>query len=145
MNITLPNGTVIHGVPEGLSKAEIAAKLKANGHVVDDEDTARRELYKSLRGPTGPMGPPGRDGKPGSDGKPGIGLKGDPGKPGAPGPRGFPGKDGAPGPKGDSIVGPPGPQGATGQDAPPVTEWRFQIVREWYPDGPITEVIARAR
>jgi hypothetical protein len=32
MDVTLPNGQVINNVPEGTSKADLVAKLKANGH-----------------------------------------------------------------------------------------------------------------
>jgi hypothetical protein len=34
MNVQLPDGTVIEGVPEGTTKADLAAKLKANGKAV---------------------------------------------------------------------------------------------------------------
>ncbi len=34
MDVTLPNGTVIKGVPDGMSKADLVAKLSANGHDV---------------------------------------------------------------------------------------------------------------
>lgn len=37
MNVTLPDGTVINGVPDGTSKAQLAMKLKANGLNVPDE------------------------------------------------------------------------------------------------------------
>lgn len=36
MNVTLPDGTTIEGVPDGTSKADLFAKLKANGHPVDE-------------------------------------------------------------------------------------------------------------
>lgn len=36
MNVTLPDGTTIDGVPDGTSKADLFAKLKANGHPVDE-------------------------------------------------------------------------------------------------------------
>lgn len=36
MDVTLPDGTVVKGVPEGTTKAQLAAKLKANGHDVPD-------------------------------------------------------------------------------------------------------------
>ncbi len=32
MDVTLPDGTIISNVPEGISKADLVAKLKANGH-----------------------------------------------------------------------------------------------------------------
>jgi len=34
MDVTLPNGTVVKGVPDGMSKDELVAKLAANGHDV---------------------------------------------------------------------------------------------------------------
>jgi hypothetical protein len=34
MNVKLPDGTVIHNVPDGMSKAELYAKLKSNGYDV---------------------------------------------------------------------------------------------------------------
>lgn len=37
MNVTLPDGTTIEGVPEGTTKAQLADKLKANGHDVPNE------------------------------------------------------------------------------------------------------------
>lgn len=36
MDVQLPDGTTVKGVPEGTSKADLFAKLKANGHPVDD-------------------------------------------------------------------------------------------------------------
>lgn len=36
MNVTLPDGTTIEGVPDGTTKAQLFDKLKANGHAVDD-------------------------------------------------------------------------------------------------------------
>jgi hypothetical protein len=32
MDVELPDGTVIEGVPDGMSKADLVAKLKANGY-----------------------------------------------------------------------------------------------------------------
>jgi hypothetical protein len=37
MDVRLPDGTLIRGVPEGTTKAELAGKLKANGMTVPDE------------------------------------------------------------------------------------------------------------
>lgn len=36
MNVTLPDGTVVQGVPDNITKADLAAKLKANGMKVPD-------------------------------------------------------------------------------------------------------------
>src|SRR6202158_6137805 len=36
MDVQLPDGTTVKGVPDGTSKADLFAKLKANGHPVDD-------------------------------------------------------------------------------------------------------------
>lgn len=36
MNVTLPDGTTIEGVPDGTTKAQLFDKLKANGHAVDE-------------------------------------------------------------------------------------------------------------
>jgi len=38
MDVTLPDGTVIHGVPDGITKADLAAKLKSNGYDVSKLD-----------------------------------------------------------------------------------------------------------
>ena len=35
MDVQLPDGTIIRGVPDGTSKADLAAKLKANGYSLD--------------------------------------------------------------------------------------------------------------
>jgi len=37
MNVELPNGTIIEDVPDGISKAELARKLRANGMEVPEE------------------------------------------------------------------------------------------------------------
>lgn len=37
MDVRLPDGTVIQGVPDGTTKAQLAAKLKANGMAVPDD------------------------------------------------------------------------------------------------------------
>jgi len=34
MNVTLPDGTVLEGVPDGTTRAELLAKLSANGYDV---------------------------------------------------------------------------------------------------------------
>lgn len=36
MDVNLPDGTIVRGVPDGTSKADLFAKLKANGHPVDN-------------------------------------------------------------------------------------------------------------
>ena len=37
MNVTLPDGTIVKDIPDGTTKAQLAEKLKANGHTVPDE------------------------------------------------------------------------------------------------------------
>lgn len=37
MDVQLPDGTVLQGIPDGTTKAQIATKLKAAGHAVPDE------------------------------------------------------------------------------------------------------------
>lgn len=37
MNVELPDGTVVEGIPDGISRADLATKLKANGMTVPDE------------------------------------------------------------------------------------------------------------
>ena len=32
MDVRLPDGTIIKGVPDGMSKADLTAKLQANGY-----------------------------------------------------------------------------------------------------------------
>jgi hypothetical protein len=39
MDVKLPDGTVVQGVPDGISKADLVAKLKGNGMAVPDEWT----------------------------------------------------------------------------------------------------------
>ncbi|MDB5994591.1 MAG: Lytic transglycosylase, catalytic [Pseudomonas sp.] len=39
MDVRLPDGTVIQGVPDGMSRADLVAKLKANGHDVAGLDS----------------------------------------------------------------------------------------------------------
>ena len=34
MDVSLPDGTVVKGVPDGMSKGDLVTKLKANGHDV---------------------------------------------------------------------------------------------------------------
>ena len=36
MDVTLPDGTVLQGIPEGTTKAQIAAKIKSSGRDVPD-------------------------------------------------------------------------------------------------------------
>lgn len=38
MDVQLPDGTLVQGVPDGMSKADLVAKLKANGHDVSGLD-----------------------------------------------------------------------------------------------------------
>lgn len=42
MNVTLPDGTVINDVPDGMSKADLTAKLKRNGYDVSKLETASK-------------------------------------------------------------------------------------------------------
>lgn len=37
MDVSLPDGTVVQGVPDGTTRAQLAAKLQAGGHTVPDE------------------------------------------------------------------------------------------------------------
>lgn len=53
MNVTLPNGQTIEGVPEGTTKAQLAEKLKANGMDVPKEWLAPKS-YPGSYGLTGP-------------------------------------------------------------------------------------------
>jgi hypothetical protein len=52
MNVTLPDGTTVEGVPDGTTKAQLFEKLKANGHPVDESwlnpDAARPGGLKSF-------------------------------------------------------------------------------------------------
>ena len=53
MNVTLPNGQVIHNVPDGTTKAQLAQKLKANGMDVPDEwmkEVVQNELKNPVTG-----------------------------------------------------------------------------------------------
>jgi len=46
MDVRLPDGTIIRGVPDGMSKAELTAKLKANGYDVSGlEDAAPEKTF----------------------------------------------------------------------------------------------------
>lgn len=50
MNVELPDGTVIHDVPEGTTKQQLAEKLKANGREVPSEWLGKRspmQMYVS--------------------------------------------------------------------------------------------------
>ena len=42
MDVTLPDGTVIHGVPDGMSKADLTLKLKNNGYDVSKLETTQK-------------------------------------------------------------------------------------------------------
>lgn len=44
MNVELPDGTVVEDIPEGISKLDLAKKLKANGMKVPDEWLAGQEV-----------------------------------------------------------------------------------------------------
>jgi hypothetical protein len=63
MNVTLPDGTVLQGVPEGTTKAQLRAKLASNGYDVsklpEDEPTwgdRGREFLQGGKGRIGEMG-----------------------------------------------------------------------------------------
>lgn len=47
MDVTLPDGTVVKGIPDGTTKAQLAEKLKANGHEVPPEWVRRSPKYMS--------------------------------------------------------------------------------------------------
>ena len=50
MDVRLPDGTIIKGVPDGMSKAELTAKLQANGYDIDKlTQPVVQELPESLR------------------------------------------------------------------------------------------------
>ena len=61
MDVRLPDGTIIKGVPDGMSKADLTAKLQANGYDVSKLTTpAAPQLPESLRPRTAaPEGMPG--------------------------------------------------------------------------------------
>lgn len=61
MDVRLPDGTIIRGVPDGMSKAELTAKLQANGYDVSKLTApAAPQLPESLRPRTAaPEGIPG--------------------------------------------------------------------------------------
>ena len=44
MDVRLPDGTVIQNVPDGISKAELTAKLKSNGYDIAKLETASQEV-----------------------------------------------------------------------------------------------------
>jgi hypothetical protein len=44
VNVELPDGTVVEGIPEGITKRELATKLKANGMTVPDEWLGPRKV-----------------------------------------------------------------------------------------------------
>lgn len=44
MNVELPDGTVVEDVPEGISRADLATKLKANGMAVPSEWLGKRKV-----------------------------------------------------------------------------------------------------
>ena len=50
MDVRLPDGTIIKGVPDGMSKADLTAKLQANGYDISKLTApAAPELPESLR------------------------------------------------------------------------------------------------
>jgi len=54
MDVRLPDGTVIQNVPEGTTKAELTAKLKANGYDVSKLEAAPAPLPAPSEGMPGP-------------------------------------------------------------------------------------------
>lgn len=44
MNVELPDGTIVEDVPDGISRAELATKLKANGMAVPSEWLGKRKV-----------------------------------------------------------------------------------------------------
>lgn len=58
MDVTLPDGTTVRGVPEGTSKVQLAEKLRANGRQVPDS-WLTREIPDSTPQPKPPKNEPG--------------------------------------------------------------------------------------
>ena len=52
MDVRLPDGTIIKGVPDNISKADLTAKLKANGYDVSklEAPAAAPSKYGSANG-----------------------------------------------------------------------------------------------
>jgi len=55
MDVRLPDGTVIKGVPDGMSKADLIAKLKSNGYDIGKLDAPKAEMptYDPTEGMSG--------------------------------------------------------------------------------------------
>jgi len=51
MDVRLPDGTVIQNVPDGISKAELTAKLKSNGYDIAKLETAPQEVAPKTQQP----------------------------------------------------------------------------------------------
>jgi hypothetical protein len=49
MDVRLPDGTIIQGVPDGMTRAELSAKLKANGYDMSGVDAQRKALAQELQ------------------------------------------------------------------------------------------------
>lgn len=126
MDVRMPDGTVIRGVPDDITRADLQALYE--GH---DRSERAQEIVKLLArsGPPGKDGRNGIDGRPGRDGKDGApgkdGARGKTGEPGAPGRDGKNGRDGKDGK--DGVDGAPG---LNGQDAAPILAWDFQVFRD---------------
>ena len=54
MDVRLPNGTVIRNVPDGMSKADLMAKLKVGGH---DVDSLLKPIAPVTAAPAAPAAP----------------------------------------------------------------------------------------
>lgn len=50
MDVQLPDGTVIQGVPDGMSKADLTAKLKSNGYDVSKLEAPKDEPWQAKLG-----------------------------------------------------------------------------------------------
>src|SRR5688500_14466377 len=55
MDVRLPDGTVIRGVPDGMTKAELTTKLKANGYDVSGLMPKAPQQDFSAEADVGPM------------------------------------------------------------------------------------------
>lgn len=55
MDVRLPDGTIIQGVPDGMTRAELSAKLKANGYDLSGADAQRAALAKELQDSMSPL------------------------------------------------------------------------------------------
>ena len=52
MDVRLPDGTVIQNVPDGISKAELTAKLKSNGYDIAKLETVAQEVAPKTQQPS---------------------------------------------------------------------------------------------